>query len=456
MDHSITRRAFLACATTTAVVTAFRVNAAEVVPRKLSPNEKLRVAGIGAGGKGLDDIMSCARDRKRVEVVALADPDWKRCEEAFYRLKNAKQYKDYRKMLEEMGDQIDACTVSTPDHSHAPAAYMAMKMGKHVYVQKPLTHTIAEARLLRQTAAETGVITMMGNQGHCGDGVRDLCEMIWAGKIGKVTEAHIWTNRPVWPQGIADPLPEEPVPETMDWDLWIGPAPFRPYNKKYAPFNWRGWWDFGCGAIGDMACHIMDPANWALGLSRAESFTVELVTQEGMTAQTYPLKSTIKFTFPARQTDGGPMDPVTVYWYDGGLQPKRPEGIPDDEKLGDGDNGSLFIGSDGIATAGEYGGDARLLPAARMKDYTAPPQQLERIPRGNPYLHWIDCIYAGKKAVSDFSYAGPLTEMANFGNIALKAGEPVTYDCVNGKITSNAALNALLTKEYRKGWELPC
>ncbi|HPU99198.1 MAG TPA: Gfo/Idh/MocA family oxidoreductase, partial [Candidatus Hydrogenedentes bacterium] len=284
MDHSITRRAFLACATTTAVVTAFRVNAAEVVPRKLSPNEKLRVAGIGAGGKGLDDIMSCARDRKRVEVVALADPDWKRCEEAFYRLKNAKQYKDYRKMLEEMGDQIDACTVSTPDHSHAPAAYMAMKMGKHVYVQKPLTHTIAEARLLRQTAAETGVITMMGNQGHCGDGVRDLCEMIWAGKIGKVTEAHIWTNRPVWPQGIADPLPEEPVPETMDWDLWIGPAPFRPYNKKYAPFNWRGWWDFGCGAIGDMACHIMDPANWALGLSRAESFTVELVTQEGMTA----------------------------------------------------------------------------------------------------------------------------------------------------------------------------
>ncbi|HOJ67336.1 MAG TPA: Gfo/Idh/MocA family oxidoreductase [Candidatus Hydrogenedentes bacterium] len=454
--NTLTRRAFLACATTTAVVTAFRVNAAQVVPRKLSPNEKLRVAGIGAGGKGLEDVMSCARDRKRVDIVALADPDWKRCAEAFYRLKDAKQYKDYRKMLEEMGDQIDACTVSTPDHTHAPAAYMAMKMGKHVYVQKPLTHTIAEARLLRQVAAETGVITMMGNQGHCGDGVRELCEMIWSGAIGKVREAHIWTNRPVWPQGIADPLPEEPVPETMDWELWIGAAPFRPYNSKYAPFNWRGWWDFGCGAIGDMACHIMDPANWALGLSRAESFTVEVVTQEGMTSQTYPLKSTIKFSFPARQTDGGAMEPVTVYWYDGGLKPPRPEGVPEGEKLGDGDNGSLFIGTDGMATAGEYGGDARLLPASRMKEYTPPPQTLERIPRGNPYLHWIDCIYASRKAVSDFSYAGPLTEMANFGNIALKAGEPVSYDCVNGKITSNEALNKLLTKEYRKGWELPC
>jgi predicted dehydrogenase len=450
MNNSrFTRRAFLAATTTTTVLAAAgcKTNTARVVPTKLSPNEKLNVAAIGAGGKGFGDIMSCRREN----VVALADVDWKRCEEAHYRFPDAKKYKDYRKMFDEMGDGIDACTISTPDHMHAPAAYMAMSLGKHVYVQKPLTHTIAETRLLRETARANNVATQMGNQGHCGDGVRELCEMIWDGAIGQVKEAHIWTNRPIWPQGIPNPLPAQPVPETMAWDLWIGAAPVRPYNEGYAPFAWRGWWDFGCGAIGDMACHIMDPAFWSLKLIDAPSYSVEVVRQEGMNDQTAPLKSVIRFQFPAR----GDMGPVAVYWHDGGLQPDRHAGIPDDEKLGDGGNGSLYIGTDGYATAGEYGGDARLLPAERMKDYKRPPKTIPRIPGESPYRNWLDACKTGEAAVSNFDYASRLTEVANFGNVALHAGRRLEWNVAEFRITNDPAANQLLTKEYRKGWELP-
>jgi predicted dehydrogenase len=234
--NQITRRAFLAASTTTAVLAGCtsKPNTAKVVPGKVSPNQKVNVAAIGGGGKGLDDIMNCKK--AGANIVAIADPDWKRAAEGFYRCKDAKQYKDYRVMLDEIGKDIDACTVSTPDHTHAPAAYRVMKTGKHVYCQKPLTHTIAEARLLRKVAKETGVVTQMGNQGHCQVGVRELCEMMWSGVIGDVKEAHVWTNRPIWPQGIAAPLPEQPVPAEMDWNLWIGTAPMRAYNSEYAPF----------------------------------------------------------------------------------------------------------------------------------------------------------------------------------------------------------------------------
>ncbi|HNT87710.1 MAG TPA: Gfo/Idh/MocA family oxidoreductase, partial [Candidatus Hydrogenedentes bacterium] len=431
MADQLSRRAFLAATTTTAAAAflPLRLNTAQVIPGKLSPNEKMRIAGIGVGGKGLGDIMSCRREN----IVALCDPDWERAGEAFYRLKDAKQYKDYRKMLEEMGDGIDACTISTPDHSHALAAYMAMKMGKHVYVQKPLTHTIAEARLLTKTARETGVTTQMGNQGHCGNGVRELCEMIWAGAIGTVKEAHIWTNRPIWPQGMTALLPEQPVPDTLDWDLWLGPAAAIPYNKGYAPFNWRGWWAFGCGAIGDMACHIMDPAFWALRLYEAKSYSVEVVRQDGMTEFSPPTASIIKFQFPAR----GDMGLVDVYWYDGKLLPERPAAIPQNQKLGAGDNGSLFIGSDGYATAGEYGDDARLLPDERMKDYTRPPKTLPRVRGQNPYYNWIKACKGEDEAASHFDYAGPLTEAANMGNVALLAGERIEFDVETMRITNS-------------------
>ena len=451
MSSKLSRRAFLAATTTSAafVATSTRVNAAVVVPGKISPNEKMNIAGIGVGGKGMSDIMSCRREN----VVALCDPDWDRAAEAFYKIKDAKHYKDYRVMLEEIGDEIDGCTISTPDHTHAPAAYMAMNMGKHVYVQKPLTHTIAEARLLRKTMEKTGVKTQMGNQGHCGDGCRVYAEMVMNGDLGDVSEAHVWTNRPVWPQGIKEPLASEAVPDTMQWDLWIGAAPWRQYNSKYAPFNWRGWWDFGCGAIGDMACHIMDPVFLALKLYEAPNFSCEVVEEDRMNDQTAPLRSKIKYTFPAR----GEMAPVVVYWSDGGIKPPRPEGVPEDNKMGDGDNGSMLIGSKAVATAGEYGGNPRLLPDSKMADYKFPDPVIPRVERENPYYNWIDaCKGEVDQAASNFSYAGPLTEVANMGNVALHAGKLVEFDVASMKITNDESLNRFLTKEYRHGWELPC
>ena len=447
----LSRRAFLAASTTSVALAgcATKMNTARVVPHKVSPNEKLNIAGIGVGGKGLGDIMSCTSEN----IVALCDVDWKRAEEAFYKLPKAKQFKDFRVMLEEMDQEIDACVISTPDHTHASAAYMAMNMGKHVRVQKPLTHTIAEARLLQRTARECGVVNAMGNQGHSQNGIRDLCEMLWSGAIGDVTEVRIWTDRPFWPQAIRKPLPERPVPPTMDWDLWLGPAPERGYNKGYAPFKWRGWWDFGCGAIGDMACHIMDAAFWSLQLKDAKTYSVEVLMEKGLTKETPPAESIIKYEFPAR----GAMPPVTLYWYDGqkNIMP-RPEGLPADEQLGEGPNGSLFIGTDGYLTTGCYANDSRLLPAERMKDYKRPPQILPRIPGGNSYKNWIHCCKTGEVASSNFDYAAPLTEVANMGNIALRVGEKIVFDVEKMEITNVKSANQFLTKEYRKGWELPC
>jgi predicted dehydrogenase len=328
---------------------------------------------------------------------------------------------------------------------------MAMKLGKHVYVQKPLTHTVAEARLLTNTAREMKVATQMGNQGHCGDGVRDMCEMVWSGAIGQVKEAHVWTNRPVWPQGIDKPLDEMPIPDTMAWDLWIGTAPMRPYNEKYAPFNWRGWWDFGCGALGDMACHIMDPTFWALKLVEAPDYTVEVVAQSGKNNQTAPNASIVKYSFPAR----GDMAPVDVYWYDGMLIPKRPEGVPASQKLGDGDNGSFFVGEKGILTAGEYGGEARLLPDEKMKDYQKPPQTIKRIEGEDPYLNWIQACKGGEPAASNFDYSGPFTEMVVFGNLAIRTEQKMHWDNKKGAVTNVPNPGEFVSKEYRKGWELP-
>ncbi len=450
--HEITRRAFLATTTTSALAMgawAQQPNTARVVPRKLSPNETMNVAGIGVGGKGRDDILSFRREN----VVALCDVDFEQAGEAVYRCPDAKQYKDYRKMLEEMDKDIDACTISTPDHMHAPAAYMAMKMGKHVYVQKPMTHTVAEARLLAHTAHEMGVATQMGNQGHSGRGVREACEMIWTGAIGAVREAHVWTDRPSgrWAQGVMDALPEEPVPESLDWDLWIGAAPMRPYNKGYAPRRWRGWWDYGTGALGDMACHIMDPAFWALKLGEADTFKVSVEHLEGKSPQSCPIAVILKYRFPAR----GDMPPVDVYWYDNGLQPKRPEGVPEDEELGDGKNGSLFIGDDGILTSGEYGGKTRLLPASRMADYTMPDPILPRVDGSNHYRNWLDACKAGEPACSNFAYSGPFTEMVLVGSIASRLGETITWDVKAMRSTDNETANAFVSKTYRPGWELP-
>ncbi len=462
-QSDLTRRAFLAAATTTAALAASaqeKPNTAKVVPGKVSPNEKLNVAAIGAGGKGLSDIMNCRREGDN--VVALCDVDDDRAAEAYYRLPDAKKFKDYRNMLEQM-PEIDACTISTPDHTHAPAAYMAMKLGKHVYVQKPLTHTVAEARLLANTARETGVMTQMGNQGHCGNGVRTLCEMIWRGDIGHVREAHVWTHRPVWDnQGRSEPLEPEVTPEGLDWDRWVGCAEWMPYNHQIAPHDWRAWLPYGGGSLGDMACHIMDPAYMALRLVEATDYTVEVVMQRGRNELTFPLTTTVKYSFPAR----GEMPPVDVYWYDGHWpdentgeeiynRPERPAGIPEDQVLGDDNkNGSFFVGDSGILTAGEYGGEPRLMPLEKMDGFEYPEETIERIPRESPYLDWLRACKTGKQACSNFSYAGPFTEMVQFGNLVVKSGEKLHWDNKKGVVTN--APEGIVSKEYRRGWELPC
>lgn len=412
--------------------------------KRVSAIEKLNVAAIGAGGKGSSDIYGCRQEN----VVALCDVDWNRAADSFERFNKAAKYRDFREMLDKQKD-IDAVTISTPDHMHAVAAMYCMQMGKHVYVQKPLTYTIQEARMLAETAREYRVATQMGNQGHSGDGVRDLCEMIWSGAIGQVKECHIWTNRPVWPQGVDRPTDKVPIPENMSWDLWLGAAPERPYNPAYAPFSWRGWWDFGCGALGDMACHIADPANWSLRLSEVGPTSVECLEQEGVNKETYPTKSIIRYEFPRR----GPMDPVTVYWYDGGNKPKMPADLPADTALGDGNNGSLFIGTDGYITSGEYGGKSRLLPDSKMADYTMPNQTIPRIPDADPYLNWIQACKGGVAACSNFDYAGPFTEWVVMGNLSLRfPGQKLDWDAKNMKVTNVKEANEFVGRTPRKGW----
>ena len=458
----LTRRAFLASATLTGVWSftgaAAQPNTAKVVPRKLSPNEKINCAAIGAGGKGMSDINACRNEN----VVALCDVDWLRAEKTFSNYPDAPRFKDYRNMLEKV-KEIDAVTISTPDHTHAPAAYMAMMLGKHVYVQKPLTHTVAEARLLANTAREAGVVTQMGNQGHSGNGCRELCEMIWSGAIGNPREAHVWTHRPVWEnQGVPTPFPPEVAPETLDWDRWIGSAPWRPYNHVYAPHDWRAWQDFGAGSLGDMACHIMDPIYWSLKLYEAKEYSVEVVNQRGQNEQTFPLTTTIKYSFPAR----GDMPPVDVYWYDGHWEengekvynrPKRPEGVPADCVLGDNNlNGSFIIGDKSIVTQGEYGGNARLVPDELMKDYKKPDPTIPRIPNEDHAQDWLNAIKTGGKACSNFDYSGPFTEMVQFGNLVVKSGKKLTWDNVKGEVSGVPNPKEVVSKEYRKGWELPC
>jgi predicted dehydrogenase len=291
-----------------------------------SPNEKLNIASVGAGGKAASDITACAETEN---IVALCDVDEVNAKPIFERFNKATKYKDFRVMLDKEINNIDACIVTIPDFMHATVATWAMERGKHVYVQKPLAHSIWECRWLKEAAEKYKVATQMGNQGYSNEGTRQCAEMIWAGEIGNVTEVHAWTNRPIWPQGLPDLPPTAPVPPTMDWDLWLGIAADRPYSPKYAPFNWRGFLDFGCGSLGDMACHILGAPNMALKLGSPTS--VECIKQEGNSKYYYPSQTTIKFTFPAR----GDMPPVTIFWYDARkTQPEIP-GIPAGEILGD-------------------------------------------------------------------------------------------------------------------------
>jgi predicted dehydrogenase len=406
-----------------------------------SPNERLNVAAIGAGGKGYADITGCDSEN----IVALADVDWKNAAKTFERFPKAARYRDFREMLEK-DKSIDAVTVTTADHTHYYIAMVAMQLGKHVYLQKPLCHSVGEVRRLLAAAKRLGVATQMGNQGHSSDGTRKLCELVWSGAIGNVKEVHAWSDRPIWPQGIAGALPAEPVPDTLAWDLWLGPATPRPFNAGYTPFKWRGWWDFGCGALGDMGCHILDPANWALDL--ANPTRIECVKQEGRSADCYPQKTVVKFDFPATAKRG----PVTVFWYDGGWLPPLPEGVPEGTKLGDGKNGSLFVGEKGIATTGMLGEGTRLLPDALMADYKEPSQLLTRSP--GHYRDWIRACKGGDPACSRFEYSVPLTEWVLLGALSQRFDGPLEWDARAMKVTNRAEANAFLDPAPRAGWAI--
>jgi predicted dehydrogenase len=415
----------------------------------MAPSERVNVAAIGAGGMGGGNTNACAA--AGANITALCDVDRNRARGTFEKFPDARRYKDFRDMLNKEGDKIDAVIVATPDHVHAVASIAAMKKGKHVYCQKPLTRLVSEARAMTEAARKYKVVTQMGNQGHSGGGVRDICEWIWAGVIGEVREVHAWTNRPVWPQGIDRPKEVHEVPDTLDWNLWIGPSPTRPYNKIYAPFNWRGWWDFGGGALADMACHVLDPVFWALKLKYPISVEASCTP---VNKETFPLGSIVHYEYPAREG----MPAVKVHWYDGGLKPERPEALEVGRPLNQASSNVLFIGSEGTLRCGEYGDNPQLLPYARMREFSKnkPPQTLKRINTSHEG-NWLEAIRTGGQATSHFDYSGPFTEMVTMGNLAIRpenVGKKLLWDGENMRVTNHEEANSYVQTHYREGWSL--
>ncbi|MHC4497819.1 MAG: Gfo/Idh/MocA family protein [Planctomycetota bacterium] len=433
---------------------AVAVAAFTIVPRHVlggpghtPPSEKLNIAGIGVGGRGAGVVGGVESQN----VVALCDVDAKQAAGTFKRHERARKYRDFRRMLDKEDKNIDAVTVATPDHVHAVASMTAIKMGKHVYCEKPLTHSIYEARMLTEAAREHKVATQFGTQGQASEGNRLMCEYILDGAIGPVREVQVWVDRPLrrgqdfyWAQGVGRPEETPPVPETLDWDLWLGPAPERPYNPIYAPFTWRGWLDFGTGALGDMGCHSFDPIFRALKLGYPTSVeaTSTLVNEE-----TFPVASIVTYEFPAR----GDMPPVRLTWYDGGLKPPRPRELEEGRKLRA--EGMLFVGDKGKLL------NERLIPESRMKEYGKPPRVLPRSP--GHFKEWIDACKGGEPARANFDWAGPLTEIVLLGNIALRRElrEKLTqtklyWDGPNMRCSNVPEANEYIRREYRKGWTL--
>jgi predicted dehydrogenase len=409
-----------------------------------SPNEKLNIAAVGAGGKGFSDINGC----KTENIVALVDVDEQRAARALKEYDKAARYKDFRVMFDKESNNIDAVIVSTPDHLHGTVAMWAMSRGKHVYCQKPLTRTVWEAAELTRGAAKYGVATQMGNQGYSNEGARQAAEIVWSGDIGQVTEVHAFSDRPgkYWVQGPdVEPKPD-PVPATLDWDLWQGGMEPRPFSTAYIPIKWRGYPEFGCGAVGDMACHILGTPNMALKLG--DPISVECVQQEGKGKYTYPKSSILRWDFPAR----GNLAPVSVYWYDGLMNQPEIKGVPATELLGDSDiNGSVFVGDKGVMTTGCYGERTRLVPAEKMRDYRLPPAFLTRSP--GHYRDWIRAAKGGGPSCSDFSVAGPFVQWMLLGVIAMKFDGKLMWDAQKGRFTNNNEANAYLKPKFKKGWK---
>ncbi|MCC8410194.1 Gfo/Idh/MocA family oxidoreductase [Mucilaginibacter sp. UR6-1] len=443
----------------------------------IAPSDKLIVAGVGAGGKGKSDIANFYKSGK-AEIAYLCDVDDREAAESVKNFPKAKYYKDWRKLLEKEHKHIDAVSVSTPDHNHAIIGLAAMQLKKHVYIQKPLTHDIYEARILTEAAKKYKVVTQMGNQGSSGDGVRQLKEWFDAGLIGDVNTIYCWTDRPVWPQGIPWSKNKASVPKELDWDLWLGTAPYKDYIEKLVPFNWRGWWDYGTGALGDMGCHIMEPAFRLLDLTYVKDVQSSVGTvytdifRKGYFPESCPPSSHITLTFPKTAKTQGD---VTVHWMDGGIQPERPAELAPNETFGDGGNGMLFIGSKGKMMAGTYAVNPQLLPLSRTKEANV-PQTVKRVKGGDEghYAQWVEACLAGygkMEVSSPFEIAGPLTEALLMANLSIRGhavevkndkGESsfpgndikLIWDNQNMKVTNFDAVNQFVKREYREGWKL--
>lgn len=453
MSHPTNRRSFL---TTTGAAAATFTILQSGSARTYAANEKLNIASIGAGGRASADIQEVASQN----IVALCDVDHARAAGMFKKFPEAKAFTDYRVMLQELGDTIDAVIVGTPDHHHFHASIAAIKLGKHVYCEKPLTHSVWEARQLTLAARQAGVATQMGNQAQASEQTRIVQEFVMDNAIGAISEVHVWTDRPsrglfdeYWPQGVARPSDEPPVPSSLDWDLWLGPAPARPYNPAYLPAKWRGWWDFGTGALGDIGCHYLDPVFRALKLGAPEA--VEAASTR-VNTETYPLGSMITYHFPDRSDSGKQLPAVKLYWYDGGLRPPRPRALKTDDVMGT--NGLMMIGQDDAILMSDWN-SWRIFPDERARQYGAPPKRLPR--SAGHHQEWIDACKGGAPAGANFEWAGPLTEAVLLGNVALRSQlrEPLTrtrleWDAQQLLFTNFQPANQFLRREYRQGWQV--
>ncbi|HEY8928409.1 MAG TPA: Gfo/Idh/MocA family oxidoreductase [Mucilaginibacter sp.] len=432
----------------------------------IAPSDKLMIAGVGAGGKGEDDIAHFARTGK-AEIAYLCDVDDVQAANSVKAFPKAKYYKDWRELFDKEAKNIDAVSVSTPDHNHAIIAYSAMQLGKHVYVQKPLTHDIAEVRMLTDAAKKYKVVTQMGNQGASNDGTRQLKEWYDAGLIGDVHTVYCWTDRPVWPQGVAWPATKAAVPKTLDWDLWLGTAPKKDFVENLVPFNWRGWWDYGTGALGDMGCHLVEAPFNVLGLQYAKDVQASVGTvyvgefKKGEFPESCPPSSHITLTFPKTAKTKGD---ITLHWMDGGIQPERPEELGPNERFGDDGNGTLFIGTKGKMMASTYSENPLLLPTSRTTQVHT-PKTIKRVPGGaeGHYGQWVEgCIagYGKTELSSSFDKAGPLTEALLMANLAvrshdLKGGHiKMQWDNAQMRITNFDEANQFVKRQYREGFTL--
>jgi len=426
-------------------------------PGRIAPSETIQVAGIGVGGVGRGQINSISQ-QAGTNIAFLCDVDSEYAKPTYKRFGQAKRYRDYREMLDAEGDKIDAVYCGTPDHTHAVISLAALKKGKHVCCVKPLTRTIHEERILVEAARQARVATQVTASANTTEEVCRLCEMIWDGAIGDVRQAHVWSDRPLWPQGMLRPPGKDPVPETLDWDLWIGPAPMRPFvtewrdgdlalhqvkaSRKprravYHPWNFRGWWDFGTGALGDMGCHHFNHVFKALKLRYPTSISA---SASKVFDESAPLASIVTFDFPAREG----MPPLRLIWYDGGLKPPRPAELEAGRELPD--SGNMYIGDRGVILGN------RIIPETKMKAYKLPPKTLKR--RSGTWGEWVEAIRGGEPASCNFDWAGILTEAVLLGNIAIRTGKRLQWDAENMRFANNTTANGYVRSKYRSGWSL--